>query len=265
MVDCSPMTTEALILIPARFHSRRFPGKPLAPLKGRSMIQRVYGNMVESGHAVTVVTDDGRIENHLLDLGAKVVRVDDKVASGTERIALAYQRFFLRPSCPNYRFVVNVQGDEPLLAGDLIEELVNFHSASSFDVTTFVRPRLGAFEDFANPHVVKALLGEGGECKDFFRRSKTEKSSRKQIELEETRWFQHIGIYCYEISALEWFCAWPPSLREKRDHLEQLRGLDHGLKYGAVSVGDEAPLVGVDTPEDLQSVLEIIDGKANIG
>lgn len=241
------MTTEALILIPARYDSSRFPGKPLAPLKNKSLIQRVYENMSESGYPTAVVTDDERIEHHLQAMGAQVVRVDDQVSNGTERIALAYQRYFqsLGP-----HLVVNVQGDEPLLTSQTVGELINLHQPSAFDVTTIVRPRQGGPQDFSNPYVVKVQLGAGGSCENF---------SRNPLGPLD-QWFQHVGVYCYRPAALAEFCSCGPSLKEQQEHLEQLRGLEHGLKYGALV--SNVQLVGVDTPEDLFRVQEMIGGQS---
>ena len=155
--------SSAIILIPARYHSQRFPGKPLAQLKGKSVVQRVHENMAQSGYPAAVVTDDARIERHLQEVGAQVVRVDDEVASGTERIALAYQRHF---QSTELQFVVNVQGDEPLLPGAWVAWLVNFHRERSFDVTTLVRAAHGE-ESFASRDIVKVALGEGGVARIF--------------------------------------------------------------------------------------------------
>jgi 3-deoxy-manno-octulosonate cytidylyltransferase (CMP-KDO synthetase) len=131
----------ALVLIPARYASSRFPGKPLAEINGKSMIQRVYENCYSAqGFApsnftleleVAVVTDDDRIENHVKNFG-NVVRVDDDVTSGTLRIELAYKRHFQKQ---NFDYVVNVQGDEPLLTGEDLIKLLEFHYAADYDIT----------------------------------------------------------------------------------------------------------------------------------
>ena len=115
------MNMKLLILIPATYESSPFPGKPLAPIKNKPMIHYVVENCQKSGFDYAVVTDSGLIEKSVKSINGSVVRVDDEVVSGSERIALAYQRFFRQEK---YDFVVNVQGDEPLLKGEIIKEEV---------------------------------------------------------------------------------------------------------------------------------------------
>ena len=257
MVHSSPMDSgtgqhkhpppQALVLIPARYQSSRFPGKPLAQLNQRSLIQTVHHNMQQSGYPAWVVTDDQRIEKHLKESGTQqVIRIDDPVANGTLRIALAYQRCFKQQSL---QFIVNVQGDEPLLKGSAVSQLVEWHQHHDFAVTTLVRPRQGSPEDFHHPHTVKVKLGAQGQCLNF---------SRTPLgKLAE--WFQHVGVYCYQPWALERFCSQGPCPREQHEGLEQLRGLHLGLTYGALPYPH--PLRGVDTPEDLAAVQEELHGQ----
>ena len=247
------MTTKALILIPARYQSQRFPGKPLAMLGGKSVIQRVYENMALTGHDTAVVTDDERIERHLQREGGRVVRVDDDVSNGTERACLAAQRYF---DLDLYNFIVNVQGDEPLLPGEWVGELVNFHHRSPrFDVATLVCERAYG-EDFHSPHVVKALVEEDGRCRNFFRNPSGEGGPV---------WYQHIGVYCYRPDALQKFCTRPPCRVEKEQALEQLGGLEAGLAYGAMKRGPSASLCGIDTPEDILRAATLLGLERNDG
>ena len=239
----------AVVLIPARFQSTRFPGKPLAPIKGRLMIERVYTQACDSGLPTFVVTDDERIERAVRAFGGQVLRVDDDVPSGSERIALAYQRH-LAKSAPS-SFVVNVQGDEPLLAGGVLRDLVAFHQASTFDVTTLVRPRPKSEADWHNPNVVKAVLGLNGRCSYF---------SRASVPFErdgnDAPWHQHVGVYCYKAEALQRFVQLPASPLEGLEKLEQLRGLENGMSFGAMVT--QQKLIGVDVPEDVKKVEEAL-------
>ncbi len=238
----------AAVLIPARFKSTRFPGKPLVPLKGKPMIQWVWQHALASGFPVYVVTDDQRIEDCVRGFGGEVIRVDDDVPSGTERIALAAQRK-LAPG--GYRFFVNVQGDEPLLKGASIRRLVEFHAQHPFDVTTLVRARMRSEADWNNPNVVKAVMGTGGRVLYF---------SRASVPFERdggsAPWFQHIGVYCYRSEALDTFVRLPESTIESFEKLEQLRALEAGMSFGAVSMTER--LVGVDTPEDVAKAEEAL-------
>ena len=128
------MTSEILALIPARFQSTRFPGKPLTPLLNRPMIQWVYENIQSDGIKAVVVTDDERIETAVRGFGGEVVRVDDAVTTGSERIQLAYERHF---SQDNFKVVINVQGDEPLLKASELKRLAEFHLQGNYPVSTW--------------------------------------------------------------------------------------------------------------------------------
>ncbi|MCY4643022.1 MAG: NTP transferase domain-containing protein [Bacteriovoracales bacterium] len=251
MVDSSPMysgTPKALIFIPARFDSSRFPGKPLSLLGGKSMVRRVYENVKSCGHPCAVVTDDDRIEAHLKESKARVVRVDDETTNGTERIALAYERYF-KGRGEEADVIVNVQGDEPLLQGSLISQLIDFHLTSPFDVATLALLQDAKEKTGASPHVVKVRLGEGGKCEDFFR----------DPPKTGPTYYQHIGVYSYRRKALERFVSLPPSERERREGLEQWRGLEGGLEYGAMVAPRGTVLVGIDRPRDLFRAQEVLE------
>jgi 3-deoxy-manno-octulosonate cytidylyltransferase (CMP-KDO synthetase) len=216
------------------------------------MISHVYQraseleSLLDEGRVtVAVVTDDERIEEHLKNKGQRVVRVDDEVVSGTERIYLAWLRHF---SNENFDFVINVQGDEPLLKGSDLKELLEFHGQSSFDITTLVEEKKD-FKDFKDPNKVKAVFEEEtGRC-PYFSRSPVP-HDRDGDSLES--WFLHIGVYCYKTAALEAFCKAPVAKLENIEKLEQLRALGLGLKIGAIKARHE--FIGVDLPEDIKKI-----------
>lgn len=246
-----------LILIPARYASTRFPGKPLALLAGKSMIQRVYENCSSTGMECCVVTDDERIENHVRSFEGRVCRIDDDVPSGTERIQLAYKRYF---SNKNFDLVINVQGDEPLLKAEIINKLAHFHRHSSFDVTTLVKKMPKLEGDFLDPNKVKVVFSEAsGRCHYFSRSPVPFVRDEKPGIRENSHWYLHIGVYSYHPHALNSFCLSAAGYYENLEKLEQLRGLDIGLSYGAVSMTDF--LAGVDTPEDLKRLEGVFSGK----
>ncbi len=240
-----------LVLIPARYASSRFPGKPLAKILGKSMIQRVFENCNKSGYDTYVVTDDERIESHVNEFG-KAIRVDDDIPSGTERIFLAYQRNF---KDKGYDFVINVQGDEPLLEATDLKELCNFHENSNFDITTVVKKRESTDKDFLNPNVVKAVYSENSSQCLYFSRS----STPFDREGKGHSWYQHIGVYCFKSQALINFCEKPISKLENLEKLEQLRALENSMTIGAV-ITTKSPL-GVDTPDDIKRVEEVLNEK----
>lgn len=237
--------SKVVVLIPARYQSSRFPGKPLSLIKNKTMIERVYQNTAMSGFECAVVTDDDRIEAEVKRFGGKVIRVNDDVPSGSERIALAYERFYEGKA----DLVINVQGDEPLLPGESLKSLAQFHFNSKFDVATMVRPRKSSEEDFKNPNVVKAVLAEvSGQCLYFSRASLPYDRDQKN----EYEWHQHIGVYSYRPQALKEFVKAPMARLEDLEKLEQLRAMEMGFSIGALKVN--MILQGVDVPEDIQKV-----------
>lgn len=244
------MNKTTVVLIPARYNSSRFPGKPLAVISGVSMIERVYRNCELSGLECAVVTDDTRIEEHVLRFGGKVVRVDDDVPSGSERIALAFERFYKERK---FEMVINVQGDEPLLKGDILRELAAFHAESTFEIATLIRPRSSQEVEFSNPNVVKAVYCEESKKCLYFSRASLPFS---RDSIPDYKWFQHIGVYSYKASALEAFVKLPESNLEVMERLEQLRALENNMSIGAIVSTQK--LVGVDVPEDVKKVEEVL-------
>lgn len=247
--------THCLILIPARFASSRFPGKPLALINNKTMIQRVYENCNQKNSNnnnwqfdVCVVTDNQKIEDHIHEFGGQVCRVDDDVASGSERVYLAYKRFY---SDKNYQLIINVQGDEPLLEIDQLSQLAHFHLGSSYDIATLVAKKQEKKNsaEFCNPDKVKAIFSStSGEC-HYFSRSAIP-FSREKDELQE--WYLHIGVYSYKPSALEKFNQLECSHYEKIEKLEQLRAIENGMTIGAIQI--DRNIHSVDTPEDIKEL-----------
>lgn len=232
-----------LVLIPARYNSSRFPGKPLAKIKDKPMIQYVYENCKEAGIDSFVVTDDERIEKAVKEFGGNVVRVDDEVETGSERIALAYERFF-----KNYDYIINVQGDEPLLISSEIERIKKFHLNNDFDITTAVKKRRNIEEDFTNKNIVKCVFSEvSNQCLYFSRESIPYGREQKVID-----WYQHIGIYSYKAKSLKKFVKLPISTLEATEKLEQLRALENGMTIGAMLT--DLNLIGVDDPQDILKI-----------
>jgi len=237
---------DVVILIPARFGSSRFPGKPLAKIAGKTMIERVYENCHTSGFKTAVVTDDDTIEAEVKKFNGEVLRVDDDVPSGSERIALAYERFLLKFQP---KLIINVQGDEPLLKGETLRKLAEFHLNSSFSVATLVRPRSTVEEDFKNPNVVKAIWTKAqGQCLYFSRES----IPYSRDNISDYTWYQHIGVYSFKPEALLQFVKMPNSNLENLEKLEQLRALENGLTFGAMLTNQK--LIGVDVPQDILKV-----------
>lgn len=237
--------SNCLILIPARFGSSRFPGKPLAKINNIPMIQYVLENCKNTGFDYAVVTDNDEIEAFVKSVEGEVVRVDDDVTTGSERIALAYQRFFAHK---NYQFIINVQGDEPLLLADEIKDIAAFHADHNYDICTAVKRRSNKEDAYNNLNVVKAVYSEITHQCLYFSRS----SIPHNRDEDESDWFQHIGIYSYKTEALTRFVALKASSLEIAEKLEQLRALENGMTIGAKLT--DINLIGVDTPEDIHKI-----------
>ena len=251
-----------LILIPARFASTRFPGKPLAMIANESMISRVLKNAQSCHHENIefqsfVVTDDQKIEDHVKTFSPHVLRVDDDVPSGTLRIDLAYKRFF-QAKGDHFDLIINVQGDEPLLQGSELIKLAQFHLTSTFDVSTLVKKQLGFGDMFLDSNKVKVALSETTKQAFYFSRASIP-FKRDQEQSNNDFWYFHIGVYSYKPTALDQFSHAPMSRLEDLEKLEQLRALEIGLSIGTVTT--ESVLMGVDHPDDIKKVEEVIYGR----
>jgi 3-deoxy-manno-octulosonate cytidylyltransferase (CMP-KDO synthetase) len=239
--------SNSLILIPARYGSTRFPGKPLAKINDMPMIQYVIQNCKATGFDYAVVTDNDEIEDFIISLGEKVVRVNDDVPTGSERIALAYTRFF---SQKDYKLIINVQGDEPLLKPETIKKIASSHESKDVDIFTGINERSSSEEDFKNPNIVKCVYARETKSCLYFSRASLPFSSGET----SYTWYQHIGIYSYKPQALLDFVELPMSRHETLEKLEQLRALDNGLSIGAEIIN--VTLIGVDSIEDIERVEE---------
>jgi 3-deoxy-manno-octulosonate cytidylyltransferase (CMP-KDO synthetase) len=236
------------VVIPARYASTRFPGKPLADLAGKPMVVRVCERAQASGAAtVHVATDDARIAEAVRAQGFKALMTRAGHASGTDRIAEAVQQLKLGDS----EMVVNVQGDEPLIAPSLIADVAQaLQRRTQASVTTACH----AIHDAAqldNPNVVKVVLDAGAYALYF---------SRARIPYPRqpgAACYRHAGIYGYRAGFLKHFSGLDPAPLENAEALEQLRVLWHGYRIGVVvSEAEIAP--GVDTPADLEVVRRML-------
>jgi 3-deoxy-manno-octulosonate cytidylyltransferase (CMP-KDO synthetase) len=238
---------DIVALIPARFASTRFPGKPLADIAGRSMIEHVYRRAEASPvvSRVIVATDDVRIATTVAGFGGNVRLTSPDHVSGTDRLAEVAASL----DCD---VVVNVQGDEPLLDSGAIGEVVAPFSDPSVVMTTLYR-RIHDPADLANPNVVKVVLDRAGFALYF---------SRAPIpHARDPRggWpplYRHIGIYGYRRTALLVLASLEPTPLERTEALEQLRALEHGIRIRAVETSYDS--IGVDTPADLEQVRRLL-------
>jgi 3-deoxy-manno-octulosonate cytidylyltransferase (CMP-KDO synthetase) len=250
-VDTAP-PLEVVAVIPARFASTRFPGKPLADIDGRPMIEHVYRRAALSPivSQVIVATDDLRIATTVTHFGGKVKLTKATHQTGTDRLAEVVASL----DCD---IVVNVQGDEPLLDPRAIAEAVAPFSDPAISMTTLYR-RIENPAELTNPNVVKVVLDRAGFAMYF---------SRAPIpHARDPRggWpplYKHIGLYAYRRSALMVLASLEQTPLERAEALEQLRPLEHGIRIKAVETAFDS--LGVDTPEDLEQVRRLLSAPAS--
>jgi len=238
-------------IIPSRFGSSRFPGKPLAVLAGKPLVAWVVEAVkkAKSLDEVLVATDDERIVAAVESHGGRAVMTPSELPSGTDRIACAAGDF------ADDDILVNIQGDEPLIDPALVDELVaKLKNDPRWSMATAVTPIKSA-ADLAAKTVVKVVLDRDGGAL-YFSRSPIPCDRDRESDLSSGLYVRHLGIYAYRGEFLRRYIAEPPCELEKTEKLEQLRALWMGAKIAVVKTEDEG--VGVDTPEDAVRVERIL-------
>lgn len=247
------MIKSILGLIPARFGSTRFPGKPLADIGGKPMIQRVYEQAKKELQHVYVATDDERIEKVVVDFGGKVVMTSLDHQSGTDRCAEALD---LVQSLENKTFyaVVNIQGDEPFISPEQIVLVANCFNDEQTQLATLVKP-ISRSEDLFNPNKPKVVVS-ADKMALYFSRSPIPylRSEPEEKWVEKHRYFNHIGLYGYRADVLREITQLNMAQLEIAESLEQLRWLENGYKIRVEETNQVA--VAIDTPEDLEKLLK---------
>ena len=250
-------------IIPSRFGSSRFPGKPLAILAGKPLVAWVVEAVKKANgfDEVLVATDDERIVKAVEEHGGKAVMTPSELPSGTDRVACA-ARNFLGRDFDDDDILVNVQGDEPLIDPKLVESLARkLKDDARWSMATAVTPIKSA-GDFAAKSVVKVVTDRDGGAL-YFSRAPIPCDRDNAPSFEATReaplYVRHLGIYAYRGAFLKRYISEPPCELEKTEKLEQLRALWMGAKIAVVRTHDEG--VGVDTPEDAVRVGKILEGR----
>lgn len=245
-------------IIPARYASTRFPGKPLADMDGKPMIQRVYEQVKDVLDAVCVATDDTRIENAVKAFGGQVVMTSDQHRSGTDRCYEAYLKVG-----QGYDVIVNIQGDEPFIHPEQIRTIKDCFAAADTQIATLVKP-FRADDDFErtlfNPNSPKVVINKDNEAMYFSRSIIPYIRGKEYTEwLQNHTFYKHIGLYAYRAQVLREITQLPQSPLELAESLEQLRWLENGYK---IKVGiTEQETIGIDTPEDMQRALAYLSGR----
>jgi 3-deoxy-manno-octulosonate cytidylyltransferase (CMP-KDO synthetase) len=232
----------AIGVIPVRFGATRFPGKPLAPILGRPMVQWVYEGARASKllSRVVIATDDERIAAAARVFGADVIMTSPDCASGTDRAAEV-------ASASSCDFVINIQGDEPLVRGEMLDGLVRGLVESGAPMATLMA-RVESLELLDDPHIVK-VIADGGGYALYFSRSPLPHGCSDYF-------YQHIGIYGYRRDFLLGYKDLPPSRLERAEKLEQLRALENGRRIRLIEI--PRPTLSVDAPADIIKVEQFL-------
>ncbi len=246
---------EFQVVIPARYASIRLPGKPLRDLAGKPMLQHVFECATASGAAeVIIATDDQRIADAAQEFGAMVCMTADTHESGTERLEEVSRLL----GWPDEQVVVNLQGDEPLMPPELIDQCAELMSAKGVEMATLASP-LASPDDLNNPNIVKVLTDGLGNA-IYFSRAAIPFSRREDSDALAARTaLHHHGIYAYRVGTLGRLIRAEPAAIETCERLEQLRALHLGIDI-RVGQPTRRPGPGIDTEEDLETAARILTG-----
>lgn len=239
---------KAIGVIPARFKSTRFPGKVLALINGKPMIEHVWRQASQCGELndLLIACDHEEVLSAARAFGAKAVMTSPDHPSGSDRIAEAVGSL-------NYEFIVNIQGDEPFIQPKVIDGLVAALKKNADASVATVIKEIKAENEINNPNVVKVVVDKNGYAL-YFSRSVIP-YNRNAERPPGLRYFKHLGLYAYRKDFLMAYKDWPKSMLESAEQLEQLRILETGYKIKTIETDSES--LAVDTPEDLARILKL--------
>lgn len=235
-------------IIPARYASTRFPGKPLVQIKGKSMIQRVYeqADKAKSLSDVIVATDDERIAAEVKQFGGKFILTGNNHLSGTDRCAE------VAINVTGYDAIINIQGDEPYIDPEQIDLLASCFYEKDVQLATLIK-EIHTEDELFNVNIPKVVINTNGEAVYFSRQTIPYiRSQEKENWLNSHQFYKHIGIYGYTYPALLEITKLPPSSLELTESLEQLRWIENG--YRIKTKVTEIETIAIDTPEDLNKI-----------
>lgn len=246
--------TAFTVVIPARFGSQRLPGKPLIDLAGKPMIERVYEQAsLSRASRVVVATDDQRIADAVNGFGGEYCMTRDNHVSGTDRVQEVASKLKLTPE----QKVVNVQGDEPLIPPEVINQVAEMLDQSNAPMTTLSEP-IESKQDLMDPNIVKVVTDQNGNALYFSRAPIP--WDRDHPDDNPSSAMRHIGIYGYRVLLLNEFVGWPTGQLEQIEKLEQLRMMERGIRINvAKSVKTIPP--GIDTTNDLERTLAVLKSR----
>ena len=235
-------------MIPARWASTRFPGKPLFEIAGRPLVQHVWDQCQKCKQldGVVIATDDERIAQAAGAFGAEVIMTSPNHPTGTDRIGEVLEQL------PKATHAINIQGDEPLIDPNLIDRLASeLHADTDLEMVT-AASQISEAEEIADPNVVKVVLSEFSDAL-YFSRSAIPFQRNAPDDLVV---YRHVGLYAYRRDFVRKFLSWAPTAIERAESLEQLRALSHGTRIRVVLTDHVAP--GVDTPEQAAAIESIL-------
>ena len=238
-------TMPFLGLIPARYASTRFPGKPLVDIAGKSMIQRVFEQAKKCRQLdeVVVATDDERILNHVLEFGGNAIMTSTEHQSGTDRCAEVSLQY------PEFDVIINIQGDEPFIDPEQISKVISCFESPDTQLATLVK-KIVSEQELFNPNSPKVIINKNSEAIYFSRLPLPYIRGQEQENwLQLFTFFKHIGIYGYRADILQQVTKLPVSSLEKAESLEQLRWIENGYKIKVAETDLET--YAIDTPEDI--------------
>ena len=241
-------------VIPARYDSSRFPGKPLVDIGGKSMIQRVYEQCSKSTslNKLIVATDDQRIADHVKLFGGNVTLTSINHQSGTDRCAEVANNY------PEFDFLINIQGDEPMINPDQIDLLCKCFDNPNASIATLVK-KISSNEELFNENTPKVILNKNSEAILFSRTAiPFLRGKARENWIEQYTFYKHIGIYGFKTETLKILSNLPLSALESAEALEQLRWIENGYRIHAAITDQESQ--AIDTPEDLEKLLKWIKG-----
>ncbi|MFA6770188.1 MAG: 3-deoxy-manno-octulosonate cytidylyltransferase [Bacteroidales bacterium] len=240
---------EYLAIIPARYASTRFPGKPLAMISGKTMIERVYEQSSKAFENVYVATDDNRIFEAVTNFGGRVIMTQINHQNGTSRVFEAMSQIEKLRGI-HCKYVINIQGDEPFIKPEQLKELSNCFNNPQTEIATLVK-KITNYDDLFSPDISKVVLGKDNRALYF---SRTPIPYLRDFPLdkwlENNTYYKHIGLYGYKRETLIEVANMAPSLLEMAENLEQLRWLENEIKICVCKTTFES--YSVDTPQDIE-------------
>ena len=251
------MSISAIGIIPARYESTRFPGKPLVIIGDKSMIRRVYEQASGCSSLVKVIiaTDDSRIFEHVLSFGGEVMMTSKEHTSGTSRLAEVIEKLTLEHPELHFDVAVNIQGDEPFIDPEQINKVIALFENDKVQIATLIK-QISDGTDIFNPNVVKVVVDHNFKALYFSRSAIPHARGEDQMNwVLNQSYFKHIGLYAYHADLVKILATLPVAEIETAESLEQLRWLYHGYSISAAITDIET--IGIDTPDDLLKLTNI--------